>query len=490
VNDFIHPISADERHRSEKDIKARFANVFNVEFSLQINKIYLRNEDDHEKSVNLRLPQFQIDPSFIPKLKVSNELQRFRETVRNQAPMLESQWTEAIFVPNKPSQMAPSTKGRMLYIPGLIKFCLTDGQEKKIWLEKIAGLKRNYRVTIIIDSSYSCFSDLMFAHSVQTLFGFLRMLSQIDIPYFDLIVTTAGAPKILAINQNTQRAIDFQTFELFGSLLSTLMENECGSNLADALLVALKLKSLAPAKRSYLFVLTDGLFPTPMKDHLRNILRLCRQSLVEVFGIGIGRYPAGAFAIFAKCVWSLNPRFLVTAISGFFGNDIPKTGDRIDLFAPVAANSSVIETLFTRIIDKWEDICVFKDLFKELRDQTLFPQSIPPFQSEDGGLNNPGITNPAFTAEKAMYAKGTFAGQKILVCCFWSKTIAGPNESEWVDPRYLTSRYPGSNYCVQDVLNHYGITLDVVQNYKDGMLKLQTGQYYAVWVICGSGKGK
>jgi hypothetical protein len=45
------------------------------------------------------------------------------------------------------------------------------------------------------------------------------------------------------------------------------MQNECESNLADGLLVSLKLKALAPAKRSYLFVLTDGLFPNPMKVH-------------------------------------------------------------------------------------------------------------------------------------------------------------------------------------------------------------------------------
>jgi hypothetical protein len=38
---------------------------------------------------------------------------------------------------------------------------------------------------------------------------------------------------------------------------------------------------------------------------------------------------------------------------------------------------------------------------------------------------------------------------------------------------------------VQDVLNHYGIKFEVVRNYKDGMLKMQTGQYYAVRVICG-----
>jgi hypothetical protein len=223
---------------------------------------------------------------------------------------------------------------------------------------------------------------------------------------------------------------------------------------------------------------------------MRNILRFCRENLVEVIGIGIGRYPAGVFSVFPKCVWSWNPRFLITAISGLFGNEIPQTGQHIDLFAPVAANTNILQRLFERIICDWKDICCYKDLFKELRDKTLFSESIANFQFEDGGLDEADAVNPAFRAEKAMYTRGAFAGQKILVCCFWSRVIACWDESEFVDPQFLTSHYPGTDYCVQDVLNHYGITLDVVQNYKDGILKLQTGQYYAVWVICGAGTGK
>jgi hypothetical protein len=154
------------------------------------------------KCHRIKLPQLQLDPSLILKVTVPDAFRRFKEAVISQAPMLESQWTEAIFLPNKSSQLAPSTKGPMLYMPGVIKFCLTDGQENKIWLAKIARLKRNYRVTIVVDSSYSCSSRLMYTHAIQTLFELLRVLSQIDISYFNLILTTPGDPKILAINQN------------------------------------------------------------------------------------------------------------------------------------------------------------------------------------------------------------------------------------------------------------------------------------------------
>jgi PAX-interacting protein 1 len=186
----------------------------------------------------------------------------------------------------------------MLYMPGLIKFCLTDGQENKIWLEKIAGLKRSYRVTIVIDSSFSCFNDFMIVHSIQTILGFLRLLSLIDIPYFDLIIATAEAPRILAVNQNSSRALDFQSFQLLSALLASLMDNSVSAvNIVDAVKVAMKVKSLSSAQRSYMFVFTDGLFGESTKAELKNLFRMCRESMIEVFGIGIGRYPFGAISI-------------------------------------------------------------------------------------------------------------------------------------------------------------------------------------------------
>ena len=44
----------------------------------------------------------------------------------------------SLFPPNKPFIYVPSVKGNRLYILGLINFCLTHGQENKIWLEKKA----------------------------------------------------------------------------------------------------------------------------------------------------------------------------------------------------------------------------------------------------------------------------------------------------------------------------------------------------------------
>ena len=64
----------------------------------------------------------------------------------------------------------PSVKGTRLYLVGLVKYMITGGQENKIWLEKKACLKRDYRISIIIDSSISCFNNINTIHSIQILF--------------------------------------------------------------------------------------------------------------------------------------------------------------------------------------------------------------------------------------------------------------------------------------------------------------------------------
>lgn len=100
------------------------------------------------------------------------------------------EYIEFVFTPNKPSMYSPSTKGTRLYLMGLINFCITNGQDNKIWLEKNKGFKKDYRVSVIIDSSISCFNDYMRPHSIKTVLAVMRMLSLVEIPFFDLIIAT------------------------------------------------------------------------------------------------------------------------------------------------------------------------------------------------------------------------------------------------------------------------------------------------------------
>lgn len=50
---------------------------------------------------------------------------------------------------------------------------------------------------------------------------------------------------------------------------------------------------------------------------------------------------------------------------------------------------------------------------------------------------------------------------------------------------------PDKNECIKTAVEHFGITVEVVQNYKDAIDKLLLQSkpgfcdYYSVWIICG-----
>ena len=486
-HDFKHPI---EYREEVNQLAIEHAESYiNRYYSDKIDSIFIKDDDIVEQSNGIVFPSFQITSNFIANCKSDSDdkkLNEINQDIINHQKAANDQWKEVIFTPNKPSQMAPSTKGTKLYIQGLIKFCLTDGQENKIWLEKIAGLKRNYRVSVVIDASNSCFNELMYPHSLQTIITFLRTLATIEIPYFDLIVATSEGPVILAVNQNTQTCLDPHGSDLWLSLFSTFEKHDSKCNLYDAILCAIKLKSTIVAKKSFLFVFTDGLYDSNEQVSLKNLLLSCREFSISAYGIGIGLYPKRIEKIFQKCVWSINPTYIITAISKFFGNEAPNSLKEIKLFGPAYPEYDKIREVISKICEKYPGTVSYKSLYKYLNDRTLYKESCPDYQAEADGIGSLSF-NPSFSDDSTMYKKDAFLGQKILICAYWSKSIAGPQESDWVDPIYLTTRYDPNCKCVAEIISYYGIGVNVVQNYKQAIMELQTGQYYAVWIINGDG---
>lgn len=130
-----------------------------------------------------------------------------------------------MYSPNKPSMYSPSTKGIRLYLMGLINFCITHGQDNKIWLEKNKGLKKDYRVSVIIDSSISCFIDYMRPYSIKTVIAVLRILSLVEIPYFDLIIATSKKPIVLRCGNDATNTLNMES-NLWNIVLQQLTNNE------------------------------------------------------------------------------------------------------------------------------------------------------------------------------------------------------------------------------------------------------------------------
>ena len=396
---------------------------------------------------------------------------------------------DSIFPPNKPSMYAPSVKGTRLYLVGLVKFIITGGQDNKIWLEKKAGLKRNYRISVIIDASKSCFNNINSFHSYKTIFTFLKYLSLIEIPYFDLIIATDKHPIVLCLGNDTTNILNNKS-KLWQALASQLSENNYNKcNIKDCLLLVLKLKSLNLSKKSFTFVLTDGLFGQEDKNSLSDLVSYIEESNISIYGIGLGLHPEKLGNIFQKCFWSSNPNNLLKALSVFYGNEITHS-DQFNIKAKIYDLDSKLKELL-EINDNFGDYITYQKLTAFLDSRPFSLESMEETVNRDEADKIE--KNPEINENNIMCKPGVFRGLKVLCCCFWSKNIAGEDESDWIDPIYLLKKYPYSStdHCLKDAFDFFGIDFVVKTNYDECIRELEKGgKYYAAWIICGNGEGK
>ena len=91
-----------------------------------------------------------------------------------------------------------------------------------------------------------------------------------------------------------------------------------------------------------------------------------------------------------------------------------------------------------------------------------------------------------------MYSKDTFKSQKILIVMLWDYSLNPKKENPALQTKYIFENYdPKRKECIKTAIEHFGITADVVRNYKDAIksITMQTKKgfcdYYAVWIMCG-----
>ena len=266
-----------------------------LKYSYDDHDFYLKNRELNPSNIN-KLKEREIDlihPFIVKSINLSSEIdeKKLEELSRFENKGIILDLIDTIFPPNKPSMYAPSIKGTRLYLVGLVKYIITGGQDNKIWLEKKAGLKRDYRVSVIIDSSKSCFNNINSFHSYKTIFSFLKCLSIIEIPYFDLIIATNKEPIILCSGYDTITSLNNKS-KIWQALAAQLGENnkhKC--NIKDCLFDILKLNSLNLSKKCYNFILTDGLFDEEDTKSLSELISFVEENHISVFGIGLGLYP-------------------------------------------------------------------------------------------------------------------------------------------------------------------------------------------------------
>ena len=288
--------------------------------------IFVQN-NFHVQSKYKYKDNIQINSTFYPTKieytseKEENNIKTIMSKILDSLENVQLNQINSFFPPNKPSMYAPSIKGTKFNIIGLINFCLTNGQYNKIYLDKIAGLKRDYRISVIIDSSLSCFNDIMLSHSFNTIITLLKLIYLLDIPYFDLIIATNSEPKVICCGVNSTNYLNNKSL-IWEALISTLSENPINCNLLDAVKLVIKFKSQSTTKKNICFVLTDGLYDVNIINCLKDLINLIEERNVDIYGIGIGLYPKRLPKIFSKCIWCLNQKSLGQAFSVFLGNEI------------------------------------------------------------------------------------------------------------------------------------------------------------------------
>ena len=398
---------------------------------------------------------------------------------------------ETIFNPNKASQTILSSTGSNIDITALVLNSLDPHPDPLIFLEEKGGLMKNYSVSIVIDSSYSCFNDLTGAHSFQTIKTILSSLAIIDLPCFDLIVTGDPNPIVICSEVGTLNALKSKS-PFWQSLLAVLQRPNKNVDLGSAIHAAFDLRRVRTKEyTNILFVLTDGFYSKSEQERIIHSVNNCVQSGINTFGIGIGIYPKGIEKLFNQVVFSPNPANVIKSISSFYGNYISGLINEMQPLAPFYADQSKLRDAIVEMIQN-EKTPSFISLVKELN------QIVPTLdafydmynEEKDVGNEEDGFTNPT-GKNTEIYVKDLLKGQKILIVMLWDYTLNEMNEENFIHPKYIKKENNPTSECIESAVEHFGISLEIVQNYEDAINKLIHNStpgycdYYAVWIFCG-----
>ena len=392
---------------------------------------------------------------------------------------------ESIYRPNKASQYVLSSTGTDFEITALVLNLINPVPEPLIYLEEKGGLMRNYRVTIILDTSISCLNILSFLHTFQTLNYLLCSCSCLDLPCFDFIVARDNNPILICSEMGTLNALNEKS-EFWTTLFTVLNNPVINCNLSSAIKLAYDLRRIRSIEKgSYLYILTDGLYQNNERNEILKSINDCEQNGINVIGIGIGIYPKGIEKLFTNSLYCRDPSTLIKGISYFFGEEISFINNMPDLLLE-PSDSIEMSNIIKKLKDAEPDFLRLKNYLQNLTPELDAMQDLFNFE-QDVGDEKRGFHNIQEGKNTQIYVKDCLKGQKLLIVMLYEEG------SDITVKRIFQSG--GSNAkCIKDAADHFGISITAVTNYKDAIreIKKQTKSgfcdYYAVWVIstCGS----
>ena len=398
------------------------------------------------------------------------------------------QLLEIIFEPNLPTETILTDVGTQIDIYEFIKLCINPTPNPKIYRQLGDGFVKNYGLTIVIDSSYSCLGGISRDHAINTIRYLLSALSYIDLPSFNLIISTESNPIVICSEKGTLDALSNKS-QIWGSLLYFLNEEyKCkNTNLSSAIRAAYNITNTRKQEHTdYLFVLTDGLFQKSEAKNICQEIVYCYSKNLLIIGIGLGYYPYGIEKLFPFTVYSRQPNKIIEAITLSFSDsktnnyDLtlkdPNYGDLIDKIDNYFENFKNYESLSL--------------LTKHLKDIPIFLNSFSIYSGEVKNNNQTGkLQTVKGPMKNAMYKEGSFKDKKILIVMLYSAEM-NLRENPYLSYNYIQKPKPGKYYCIQRALDYLKIQVDYVIDYESAIEKLTENNngfcnYYACLILSG-----
>ena len=394
---------------------------------------------------------------------------------------------ELIFKPNLATQSILTDVGTHIDVNELIKYFLNPTPNPRIYRELGDGFVKNYGVTVVIDSSISCFGPLSSQHTWNTIQVLLSALGAIDLPCFDLIISGNPNPYVVCSEKNSLDILSEKS-QIWPIVFDLLNKNVKNTDLASAIKSAYNLHNSRKTEHpDFLFIITDGLFSLSETQRIVKNVVFCMTKGLNVFGIGVGISPFGIEKLFPSIIYSLNPDKLIQGIASCFSG---------------GANNSTMKMNVSGLKLKFEDSNIEDSqknpIYKSLKNELMnipvelsgydyYQMEIPPDAKEEE-LTGDG----KFSVHNyGMYEKNFFKGQKLLIVMPYSYGM-NEGEDERLSYQYIAQSMDNTE-CIQSSIDYTGIKAEVVINYKDaierlikpGTYKKDCCDYYACIIMSG-----
>ena len=420
--------------------------------------------------------------------KVKHEIRTFMKLFKIKKEKINLSLLELIFRPNLATQTILTDVGTHIDVNELIKYFLNPTPNPRIYREIGDGFIKNYGVTVVIDSSISCFSSLSSQHTWNTIQILLSALGAIDLPCFDLIISGNPNPYIICSEKNTLDALSEKS-QIWPILFDLLNKNIKNTDLASAIKAAYNLHNSRKSEHpDFLFVVTDGLFSLSETQRIIKNVNFCMMKGLNIFGIGVGISPFGIEKLFPSIIYSLNPDKLIQGIASCFsGASLTNVTMKMNIsglkykFDDNNITDSQKNPIFKELKNELMNIPV------ELSGYDYYQTEIPPDAKEEE-LTGDG----KFSVHNyGMYEKNFFQGQKLLIVMPYSYGM-NEGEDERLSYEYI-SKSSDNSECIQSSIEYTGIQVEVVINYKDAIERLTRPgtykkgycDYYACIIMSG-----